>query len=812
MKEFYNGVKMICALDLESSDLLEDSISFSSGFPLKLKDTAKLWCISIYDLQSKLTIHKIHTDTEDTKKWLKETLFKYDTIVTHNGIKFDLPILSLFGVIDYQIGYLDSDTLFGRQVEFIDTLILSRLLSPSRLNGHSLESWGDRLEVPKIDYRQRLIDLGVLDKSSDKTAAFKFFHPEMVIYCDRDTELTGELFKHLWNLIIPSEYQAIKSEHKLADLSINRELFGFDFDKNLAEFCVQDLDNKLQELRDRVNPILPPKKLTKSEIGFYTLPVSRLKKNGDISIHMQTAIKNHNLFVYSKISDKKVYFLFKDKEYPIDYNLPLETHRPGDIADTDHVKEYLINLGWIPSEWKVRDLTKTADKKDLPYEKRVVALKRYMKETYEGKYKNLRAKQLGIMDPEDRYEFNVVYTELKNKLNDKFPVRVPTSPSTRVGVSKDICPNLISLGSKVAFAEDFIAYSTYKHRRSSIADKEYFIDDVDDKVPEKGFLAALREDGRISTPAIEIGAASTRYRHITVANIPRATSIYGKEMRSLFGAGEDYYQIGFDFSSLENRVQGGYVRDYPDGENLACALLAEKPNDLHSINATKLGISRNDAKSFGYAILYGAFISKLAVMLNKSFDETKELYDNYWDSVPALKSLKEDLTTEWINTNKKYIIGIDGRRIYTRSEHSLLNYLFQSGGVVAAKYVTLFIFKELEDKGYCISPFRGKPDICSMIEYHDENQIAVLKSKNIIKIKSFKTEEEAKEYISNYKDKYQLSNVKPFSNPDKGFYISLPNDVSKAIYHATKHVEKLLKLKFELGFEWDLGKNWYQCH
>lgn len=42
---------------------------------------------------------------------------------------------------------------------------------------------------------------------------------------------------------------------------------------------------------------------------------------------------------------------------------------------------------------------------------------------------------------------------------------------------------------------------------------------------------------------------SNRYRHITVANIPRATSIYGKEMRSLFGAGKDYFQIGFDFSS-----------------------------------------------------------------------------------------------------------------------------------------------------------------------------------------------------------------------------------------------------------------------
>jgi DNA polymerase I-like protein with 3'-5' exonuclease and polymerase domains len=187
------------------------------------------------------------------------------------------------------------------------------------------------------------------------------------------------------------------------------------------------------------------------------------------------------------------------------------------------------------------------------------------------------------------------------------------------------------------------------------------VEDTDDIIPQKGYLNAVREDGRISTPAIEIGATSNRYRHITVANIPRATSIYGKEMRSLFGAGKDYFQIGFDFSSLENRVQGGYVRDYPFGEDLAVALLAEKPLDLHSLNAIKLGISRSDAKSFRYAILYKAFINKLAAMLNKSFDETKILYEEYWNSVPALKALKEDLTQEWIRNDKKYITGIDSR-------------------------------------------------------------------------------------------------------------------------------------------------------
>lgn len=263
--------------------------------------------------------------------------------------------------------------------------------------------------------------------------------------------------------------------------------------------------------------------------------------------------------------------------------------------------------------------------------------------------------------------------------------------------------------------------------------------------------------------------------------------------------------------NVENRVQGGYVRDYPFGEELAIALLAEKPNDLHSRNSVKLGISRNDAKSFTYALLYGAYITKLATMLNKSFDETKQLYEDFWNGVPALRDLKTELTEQWVYNDKKFITGIDRRRIYTRSEHSLLNYLFQSGGVISAKYVTIFIFEELESQGYCISPFKGIPDVCSMIEYHDENQIAIRKGLKALKIVSFKTKEEAEEYKNNYKGD-QLSNIKVFSDPSKGFFVCEPNPVSLAIKKATERTEKLLNLKFKLGVEWDLGKNWYDCH
>ena len=85
------------------------------------------------------------------------------------------------------------------------------------------------------------------------------------------------------------------------------------------------------------------------------------------------------------------------------------------------------------------------------------------------------------------------------------------------------------------------------------------------------------------------------------ANIPRGTSIYGKNMRSMFGCGEGLVQLGFDFASLEARVEGHYILPFEGGDELSEALLASKPNDIHTITGKKLGIDRSDAKAINYA-------------------------------------------------------------------------------------------------------------------------------------------------------------------------------------------------------------------
>lgn len=792
-------------LDIESNDLLANMLDFSS-FPYKLKPDAKLWCVVLRDAYTDEVIAEEKKNI--TKEWLQKSLEGCTHLIGHNVLKFDFLVLKLFGILDYTVGYLDEeDTLFGKSVKLVDTLILSRLLNPDRFGGHSLHEWGIRTGTNKIDFRHVCISKGYITKDAPKGAEFKQYVPEMLTYCIGDTDTNKHTFFALLQEM--GDYkgwqQAIKMENKLADLAIRRESFGFWFDKDLAIKCVEDLTQKMEELQNKVNPLLPPKPMTKTELGNFTPCNTQFLKNGKPSTHIIKFAERIGAKIMEN-QDEKYFIEFEGKSYELPFNLPLKTHIPADISNLDHVKMTLTDVhGWIPIEWRERDFTKDSKKQTISYEKRVTALKRWLKETTEGKYKKLR---LSIAFENHKVK-NIEQLEEKllEKLHEDFPVRLPTSPLVRVGVEKELCPNLVKLGEKVAFASDFALYLTYKHRKSSIAGGEIEDMDFEEEVPNSGFLSMYREeDSRVPTPAIEIGAATNRYRHIGICNIARASSIYGKEMRSLFGCGEGFIQYGFDYASLENRVQGGYVMKYPQGQELAEMLLAEKPNDLHSVNARKLGISRSDAKSFGYAILYGASAKKLSNMLNVPLEKGKELYDNFWEAVPALKQLKDNLTKHWETNDKKWIQGIDGRKIMVRSPHSLLNFLFQSGGVISAKYTTIFLMQELELLGYNIDPFISQPSVCEMISYHDEAQLAV--KNGIIKFETFNTKEEAENFRNNWIGEGQLSNIKEGSK----WYVALPNPVSISLEKATKKTENILQLQFELAFEYDVHRNWYGCH
>ena len=788
-------------VDIESNDLLENMLDFSS-LPYKLKKDAKLWCIVVRDIDTGEVV-TLKSSSGDTisKNDVKEAFMGVTEVIAHNGIKFDFIAMQLFGVLDYEVGYLNRpDKLFGKDVKITDTLIRSRLLNPDRFGGHSLKAWGERLSEFKDDFREQSIVACIIDKNSPKGEEFKHYSEIMVKYCDQDTLVTK-----LIHLEIEKEFKSYagwckpeKIENKLADLAVRRESYGFSFNKELAVECIQDLTEKMETLASNVNPKLPPKLMGKTAIKSFTPPVNQFKKDCSLSANMVKFANKHGATIEGSL------FNYNGKLLELPLTEPIEIHETATIADLDHVKMHLIDLGWNPTEFKVRDLTKDHKKQSIPYEKRVKALDTWLNQTFdEGKYHKHRLKELEMGKDKE-----VIRRKLLPKLSEDKPVRVPTSPCVRVGIEKELCPNLTKLGDKVDFAKDFTLYLTYKHRKSSIAGGDLEDMDFDDETPSSGFLSMYREvDGRIPTPSIEIGASTNRYRHIGVCNVARASSIYGKEMRSLFGCGKGMYQLGFDFSSLEARIQGHYILPF-DGEELAEQLLASKPNDIHTINGKKLGIPRDQAKSVSYMLMYGGSASRAKTMLGITMQEAKVLVDNYWEAVKPLSNLRDAVTRKWKERGSKYVVGLDGRKIMTRSQHSLLNALFQSGGVIDAKYTTVFLYQILEDQGLKCNPFTEKTiDMCGMIEYHDECQLAI--NPKLVELKTFDTEEDYKEFLSNWTGE-QLGSETTLRNGK--ICIAMPNVVSKAITEAMKLAEVETCMKVPLGMEYVVGNNWYNCH
>lgn len=145
--------------------------------------------------------------------------------------------------------------------------------------------------------------------------------------------------------------------------------------------------------------------------------------------------------------------------------------------------------------------------------------------------------------------------------------------------------------------------------------------------------------------------------------------------------------------------------------------------NCHTINANKLGITRDNAKSFSYATMYGAQAEKLAKMLRIPLKEAERLFVAYWEAVPALKELKERVETYWKKTGRQYILGIDGRKLFVRSQHSLINLLFQSAGAVCVKYTLVGINRRLEELGMLGDPLLDTEEdmnnkVYQMIAYH----------------------------------------------------------------------------------------------
>ena len=226
------------------------------------------------------------------------------------------------------------------------------------------------------------------------------------------------------------------------------------------------------------------------------------------------------------------------------------------------------------------------------------------------------------------------------------------------------------------------------------------------------WIDELQSDNRVHGKVISNGTITGRMTHRgpNMAQVPNISSPYGKECRACWTVPSGYKLVGIDASGLELRMLAHYMNDEEYINDVI-------NGDIHQINQRLAGIqSRDKAKTFIYAFIYGAGDERLGKVVGGGRANGKRLKDRFLRNLPSLKTLTKRVQQA---SKRGFLKGIDGRRIYIRSEHASLNSLLQGGGAIIMKKALVLLTNKIKVNNI---------DATVVANIHDEWQIQVKES------------------------------------------------------------------------------------
>jgi DNA polymerase I len=225
----------------------------------------------------------------------------------------------------------------------------------------------------------------------------------------------------------------------------------------------------------------------------------------------------------------------------------------------------------------------------------------------------------------------------------------------------------------------------------------------------ESWIESVSNGDRIHGKVITNGAVTGRMTHHSpnMAQVPSVGSEYGGECRELFTVPEGYKLVGIDASSLELRMLAHYMKDKDYAKEVV-------EGDIHTKNQTAAGLqTRAQAKTFIYALLYGAGPAKIGKIVGGSAKEGQKLIDTFLRNTPALQALRNKIEKLSVQGS---LPGLDGRKLQIRSAHAALNTLLQGAGAIVMKQALVLLDEGIRKKGL-------DAKFCANV--HDEWQLEV---------------------------------------------------------------------------------------
>lgn len=610
----------------------------SDGF---LFESTQIWTIVLRDLESDKVLKINPFKEKDAKqkflKWLDN--YKFPMVVGHNILGFDQFMLQAHMDVSFKVG--KPDEIQGRRVQFVDTFYWSMYLWPDR-PGHSVEYFGEVLGLEKIDWRKKAIDLGLIEKNAPKGAEFMQWHPEMDVYCNRDTEVNKKIFMLLkdehevfygWDGEMPSHFKAGQKSFFLMSC---QEYSGFKFNTKFAKELQIRIEEMMEEIRTDVEPNLPPRELKKGEQKEYTMPAKPFKANGEYSITWNKwALKHNGREVEGK-------WEFYGKLYDVIPNQMLNVKLPMEMANQDQMKEFFISQGWKPTLFNYQ---RGADGKPM-------------------------------RDPKTRQ-------------------LIPTSP--KIQEAGKICPNLEKMEGDLV--KKVVKWLSLRNRQSVLQgwlNNDRLSYDGRIGAGRTGIAATHRQKHRtcVNVPkASEKVLLGKEFRSLWIAD--NGCLIAAGDAAALEGRVQGHYAWKYDNGQTAEELLKGDVHS-KNAFAFFGHLKELQQFDLKSPDFDKehpiFKPYRDRSKNGYYATMYGCSGKKLASTLGLPEKMGDAKLEAFWEANPGTKALKDRLEKYWETTGKgKYLPAIDGRILHTRKKSALLNTIFQSCGGIVMDYACCFL-------------------------------------------------------------------------------------------------------------------------
>ena len=300
-------------------------------------------------------------------------------------------------------------------------------------------------------------------------------------------------------------------------------------------------------------------------------------------------------------------------------------------------------------------------------------------------------------------------SDIEEELQTIFPPIVTQRFSEKTGKQLKDDVEVFNPGSRQQIAKRLVekGWKPTKHtEKGAVIVDESVLDGVD--IPEakriaeylliqkrvaqvESWLEFVSDERRVHGKVITNGAVTGRMTHHSpnMAQVPSSSSPWGHECRDCWTVDDGKVLVGADASSLELRMLAHYMKD----ESYAKEIVE---GDVHTKNQLAAGLeTRAQAKTFIYALLYGAGPAKIGKIVGGSAKDGQELISTFLRNTPALKSLREKVERL---SEQGTLPGLDGRKLQVRSAHAALNTLLQSAGAIVMKQGLVLLSKKIQEQ------------------------------------------------------------------------------------------------------------------